>query len=340
VESTNQPYLISEVQPSQPVATPDDGVAVESVRAARRGWLHLTLLAVTAVTTMLTGVALSPTTKSPPTDDLLRDLISPILVAFEKTMAGDLAPLTDGLLFTFTLIVILGAHELGHYFACKYYGIKATLPFFIPAPPIFTLFGTFGAVIKIKEPITTRRALFDIGIAGPLAGFALALPASIIGLLIAEPAPPPEISDWYFDDPGLFRIIMMLFDLPRWIQWNPVYWAAWGTLLVTALNLFPVGQLDGGHVVYALFGRRAHKWISLAVCVSVIVLAAVTMALYSLPVWILWSLVLLFMLKVGHPPVSDDEPLGKTRITLAVLAAIIFLLCFMYMPLFYYVKPE
>lgn len=340
VESTNQPYLISEVQPSQPVAKPDDGVAVERVRAARRGWLHLSLLAVTAVTTMLTGIALSPTTKSPPTDDLLHDLISPILVAFEKTMAGNLAPLTDGLLFTFTLIAILGAHELGHYFACKHYGIKATLPFFIPAPPIFTLFGTFGAVIKIKEPITTRRALFDIGIAGPLAGFALALPASIIGLLIAEPAPAPEVSDWYFDDPGLFRIIMMLFDLPRWIHWNPVYWAAWGTLLVTALNLFPVGQLDGGHVVYALFGRRAHKWISRAVCAGVIVLAAVTMALYSLPVWILWSLVLLFMLKVGHPPISDDEPLGKTRIILAVLAAIIFLLCFMYMPLFYYVKPE
>jgi membrane-associated protease RseP (regulator of RpoE activity) len=340
VESTNQPYLISEVQTSQPVAKPDDGVAVVSVRAARRGWLHLSLLAVTALTTMLTGIALSPTTKSPPTEDLLRDLISPILVAFEKTMAGDLAPLTDGLLFTFTLIVILGAHELGHYFACKHYGIKATLPFFIPAPPIFTLFGTFGAVIKIKEPITTRRALFDIGIAGPLAGFALALPASIIGLLIAEPAPAPEVSDWYFQDPGLFRIIMMLFDLPRWIHWNPVYWAAWGTLLVTALNLFPVGQLDGGHVVYALFGRRAHKWISRAVCAAVIVLAAVTMALYFLPVWILWSLVLLFMLKVGHPPVSDDEPLGKTRITLAVLAAIIFLLCFMYMPLFYYVKPE
>ncbi|HEX5734090.1 MAG TPA: site-2 protease family protein [Blastocatellia bacterium] len=340
MESTNQPYLIPEVQPSQPVAKPDGGDAVRSVRAASRGWLHLTLLAVTAVTTMLTGIALSPTTKSPPTDSLLHDLVSPILLAFEKTMAGDLAPLTDGLLFTFTLIMILGAHELGHYFACKHYGIKATLPFFIPAPPIFTLFGTFGAVIKIKEPITTRRALFDIGIAGPLAGFALALPASIIGLLIAEPAPPPEVSDWYFDDPGLFRIIMLLFDLPRWIQWNPVYWAAWGTLLVTALNLFPVGQLDGGHVVYALFGRRVHKWVSRAVCASVIVLAAVTMALYSLPVWILWSLVLLFMLKVGHPPVSDDEPLGKTRITLAIIAAIIFLLCFMYMPLFYYVKPE
>jgi membrane-associated protease RseP (regulator of RpoE activity) len=233
------------------------------------------------------------------------------------------------------LITILGAHELGHYFACKYYGIQATLPFFIPAPPIFTLFGTFGAVIKIKEPITTRRALFDIGIAGPLAGFALALPAAMIGLLIASPAPPPEVSDWYFDEPGLFKLMTMLFHLSPWIKWNPVYWAAWGALLVTALNLFPVGQLDGGHVVYALFGRRAHKWVSRAVCGAVIVLAIVTTA-YSLPVWILWSFVLLFMLKVGHPPVHDDQPLGRTRIILAVLAAIIFLLCFMPLPLFYH----
>lgn len=308
------------------------------MRAGSRGWIHLLLLALTAVTTMLTGVAASPTTKSAPTDDLLADLVRPIILGFEKTMAGDLGPLTDGLLFTFTLIAILGAHELGHYFACKHYGIKATLPFFIPAPPIFTLFGTFGAVIKIKEPITTRRALFDIGIAGPIAGFALALPASIIGLLTATPAPEPEVSDWFFRDPLLFQLIMKLFGLPQWVHWNPVYWAAWGTLLVTALNLFPVGQLDGGHVVYALFGRRAHKWVSRGVTAGVIVLSVVT-AFYSLPIWILWSLVLLFLLKVGHPPVADDQPLGRTRIIIAILAAIIFLLCFMPMPLFYHEVP-
>jgi Zn-dependent protease len=339
VESTNQPYLIPEVQPSQPAMRPDHGGALQTVRAGSRGWLHLTLLIATAITTTLTGIALSPSTQSPQTDSLLHDLVSPILIALNKTGAGDFAPLTDGLLFTFTLITILGAHELGHYFACKYYGIKATLPFFIPAPPIFTLFGTFGAVIKIKEPITTRRALFDIGIAGPLAGFALALPAAIIALLIANPAPPPDVSDWYFDEPGLFKLLTTLFHLSPWIKWNPVYWAAWGALLVTALNLFPVGQLDGGHVVYALFGRRAHKWVSRVVCGAVIALAVVTMALYSLPVWILWSLVLLFMLKVGHPPVRDDEPLGRTRILLAILAVIIFLLCFMPLPLFYYEMP-
>jgi membrane-associated protease RseP (regulator of RpoE activity) len=314
------------------------GVTLKGARAGSRAWLHMTLLAATAVTTTLTGVALSPTTKSPPTDSLLHDLVGPLLVAFEQTMAGDLAPLRDGLLFTFTLIMILGAHELGHYFACKHYGIKATLPFFIPAPPIFTLFGTFGAVIKIKEPITTRRALFDIGIAGPLAGFALALPASIIGLMMSVPAPPVEAGGWYFEDPWLFKLIINMFNLPPVIEWNPVYWAAWGALLVTALNLFPVGQLDGGHVVYALFGRRAHKWVSVAVCAGVIALAVVTVVFYSLPVWILWSLVLLFMLKVGHPPVSDAQTLGRARIILAVLAAIIFFLCFMPLPISF--KPE
>jgi membrane-associated protease RseP (regulator of RpoE activity) len=311
-------------------------VAQPVERARARGWLHLGLLAVTAVTTTLTGLAMSPSTQGQESGSLLADLLSPFLIAFHKTATGDLAPLTDGLLFTFTLLTILGAHELGHYFACKHYGIRATLPFFIPAPPVVTLFGTFGAVIKIKEPITTRRALFDIGIAGPLAGFALALPASIIGLLLSAPASPPAQSGWYIDDPTLFRLIMALFDLPRWTRWNPVYWAAWGTLLVTALNLFPVGQLDGGHVLYAIFGRRTHRWVSRVVCAAVIILAIATVAFYSLPVWILWSLVLLFMLKVGHPPVADEEPLGKTRIILAVLAAIIFLLCFMPLPLFYY----
>lgn len=301
-----------------------------------RGWLHIKLLALTAVTTTLTGLAMSPSTQGKGTGSLLADLFSPFVIGFHKTAAGDFAPLRDGLLFTFTLIAILGAHELGHYFACKHYGIRATLPFFIPAPPLVTLLGTFGAVIKIKEPITTRRALFDIGIAGPLAGFALALPATVIGLLMSVPASPPTESGMYFDDPPLFKLISMTFGLSRWTEWNPVSWAAWGTLLITALNLFPVGQLDGGHVLYAVFGRRTHKWVSRSVCAAIILMAAGSVAFEPLRVWILWSLVLLFMLKVGHPPVAEDEPLGKTRIILAILAAIIFLLCFMPLPLVYH----
>src|SRR5262249_30220064 len=156
-------------------------------------------------------------------------------------------------IFSFTLLVILGAHEFGHYFACRYYGVRATLPFFLPAPPAISFLGTFGAVIKIKAPIRSRRALFDIGIAGPLAGFAFALPASVVGLLMAKAAVPSvdavSSSDiQLFQDPLLFKLIIKLFHTPAYFDWNPVYWAAWGTLLVTALNLFPVGQLDGGHV--------------------------------------------------------------------------------------------
>ena len=130
---------------------------------------------------------------------------------------------------------------------------------------VITFFGTFGAVIKIKSPITSRKALFDIGIAGPLAGFALALPASVIGLWVAEasPASALEPGSMLFQDPPLFQLLNSLLNVPPLINWNPVYWAAWGALLVTALNLFPVGQLDGGHVLYAVAGRRVHKWLSL-----------------------------------------------------------------------------
>ena len=237
------------------------------------------------------------------------------------------------------MLTILGAHELGHYFACRHYGIRATLPFFIPAPPLITPFGTFGAVIKIKEPIRSRRALFDIGIAGPLAGFAFALPAAIIGLIFATPASPNQIAaaaanGWpQFHDPPLFILVSKLLGLPKWTQWNPIYWAAWATALVTALNLFPVGQLDGGHVLYAIAGRRIHMWISRIVAFSCAGLAVYSLLVHQPPVYLLWTFVLLFLMKVGHPPVIEEEPLGTARITLAIISAVVFLLCFMPFPI-------
>jgi len=252
-----------------------------------------------------------------------------------ETAAGHYWPLGGGLLLAVTLLLILGAHEFGHYFACRYYGVRATLPFFIPAPPFpLTPFGTFGAVIKMKEPIRSRRALFDIGIAGPLAGFVLALPAALVGLLIAKAAPdavPHGVP--VFNDPLLFILITKLFRLPAATEWNPIYWAAWAALLVTSLNLFPVGQLDGGHVVYALAGPRLHNIISRIVFALVAVLAILSVVLYSSPIWILWTLVLGFLLRVGHPPTYVDEPLGRGRIALAVAAALVFLACFMPFPI-------
>ena len=326
MQNTDQPYLFADFQPvPSPVRTR------EIELSAPRLLLHSALLLTTAVCTTLTGAAAAV----PPQDSLF----GPILTVLSETAAGNLTPLIKGLVFTFTLLTILGAHELGHYFACRHYGIRATLPFFIPAPPAITPFGTFGAVIKIKEPIRSRRALFDIGIAGPLAGFAFALPAAIIGLIFATPAPPSEIAavaaggGLQFNDPLLFILVSKLLGLPKWIEWNPVYWAAWATVLVTALNLFPVGQLDGGHVLYAIAGRRIHMWISRIVAVSCAALAVFSIVVHQPPVYLLWTFVLLFLMKVGHPPVIEEEPLGSARITLAIISAVVFLLCFMPFPI-------
>ena len=331
MENTDQPYLFTEFQPAQQAVIREREIELSTPRVM----LHTVLLVITAITTTLTGAAF--TVQVQDDSSVLGVFISPTLAVLREAATGNIDPLAKGLLFTFTLLTILGAHELGHYFACRHYGIRATLPFFIPAPPTITLFGTFGAVIKIKEPITSRRALFDIGIAGPLAGFAFALPAAVVGLIFATPASPAAVSassgSIQFNDPLLFILVSKLLGLPKWIEWNPIYWAAWGTMLVTALNLFPVGQLDGGHVVYAIAGRRAHSWISRIVAVGCAALAVLSIVLKQPPVYLLWTLVLLFLMKVGHPPVVEEEPLGSVRVALAVLSLLIFLLCFMPFPI-------
>jgi membrane-associated protease RseP (regulator of RpoE activity) len=326
VQNTDQPYLFAEFQPiASPVRTREIELSTP------RLLLHSALLVTTAICTTLTGAAAAV----PPQDSLF----GPLLTVLSETAAGNLAPLIKGLVFTFTLLTILGAHELGHYFACRHYGIRATLPFFIPAPPLITPFGTFGAVIKIKEPIRSRRALFDIGIAGPLAGFAFALPAAFVGLIFAKAAPPSEIAaaaasgGLQFNDPLLFILVSKLLGLPKWIEWNPVYWAAWATVLVTALNLFPVGQLDGGHVLYAIVGKRIHAWTSRIVAFSCAGLAVFSIVVHQPPVYLLWTFVLLFLMKVGHPPVIEEERLGRARIMLAIISAVVFLLCFMPFPI-------
>jgi membrane-associated protease RseP (regulator of RpoE activity) len=331
VQNADQPYLFTEFQPAQLVRTR------EAELSGPRVLLHAALLLITGICTTFTGAAFAVQIQAQDDSGGIAALFAPIIAVITETARGNLDPLTNGLLFSFTLLTILAAHEFGHYFACRHYGIRATLPYFIPAPPAITPFGTFGAVIKIKEPITSRRALFDIGIAGPLAGFAFALPAAIVGLITATPAPISEAvaqsGGVQFNDPLLFIVISKLLGLPKWIEWNPIYWAAWGTVLVTALNLFPVGQLDGGHVLYAVLGKRIHKWISVVVAVSVGTLAVTTIVLGQPPVYALWTLVLLFLLKVGHPPVMEEEPLGRARLILAVLAIVVFLLCFMPFPI-------
>ncbi len=244
------------------------------------------------------------------------------------------ALLKSGLTFSGALLTILTAHELGHYFACRYYGVRATLPFFIPAPPLF-LAGTFGAFIKMKSPIPSRRALFDIGLAGPLAGFVALLPVAVAGLLTLKTgAPPSGDGAIIFNDPLLFQIISRLSGvnlvdaLP-----NPFYMAAWIGLLVTSLNLMPVGQLDGGHGTFACFGQRAHKIIGRLAFITIAVMSVLGFFWHGSPSGFLYTVLLAVMLKVRHPAPDEMEPLGRGRTIVAIFTLLVFALSFVPFPI-------
>ena len=233
-----------------------------------------------------------------------------------------------GLVFSLPVLAILGSHELGHYLACRYYDVDATLPWFLPAP--LPLTGTLGAFIRLREPIPHARALFDIAVAGPLAGFVVAVPLLIAGVAASKVVPlPPDGGGLILGDPVLFQLVeravwgMIPDDQALYV--HPMGLAAWFGLLATALNLFPFGQLDGGHITYALFGERA-RWLSMATLAGTLALAAASLS------WAAWTVMLLAMTAlqgVGHPPTGDDtQPLGRTRLALAVAAALVFVLSF------------
>jgi membrane-associated protease RseP (regulator of RpoE activity) len=233
---------------------------------------------------------------------------------------------SDGLRMLTGVLSILLCHEMGHYIACRYYGVAATLPFLIPGPPLFPLVGTFGALIRIKGPIPHRRALFDIGIAGPLAGFVACLPILILGVVNAQVRPTPqEQIGPMFGEPLLFQWVATWLKgpIPENMTLFIDTWghAAWFGLLVTALNLIPVGQLDGGHVTYALFGRRAHM-------ISRIAFAGCLGLLYFSPNWLIWS-ALLWFLRRPHPPTLNDAALlGPGRAIVGALGLAILVLSF------------
>ena len=243
-----------------------------------------------------------------------------------------LSGLIEGAVYSFTVLSILGAHEMGHYVACRWYGVRATLPYFIPFP---LALGTFGAVIKIKSPIPSRRALFDIGIAGPLAGFVFALPAAFIAHYFATPSSLSEVPEGAitFNDPLLFQFLLRALHLPTTIETNPVWLAAWLGVFMTAMNLLPIGQLDGGHVTYAVFGRRGHRvtaWASYGVVIALAVFSIKSGAWN----WVVFAVLLTLLIRVGHPPVVDEgEPLGLARILVAIIGLLIFVLSFIPVPI-------
>jgi membrane-associated protease RseP (regulator of RpoE activity) len=229
-----------------------------------------------------------------------------------------------GLRMTIGLISILLTHEMGHYLACRYYGVDATLPFFLPAP--FTLAGTLGAFIRIRAPIPHRRALFDIGVAGPLAGFAVCLPVLWLGLREATlTSLDPAAGGIFLGEPLLFqwaaRLLHGTVPDDMTLTLGPLGLAAWFGLFVTALNLMPIGQLDGGHVTYSILREQAQRISRIGswVCVGLV---------YFGPNWILWA-VLLRILGRRHPPTLNDHlPVGRGRRLVGLLSLVVFVLCF------------
>jgi membrane-associated protease RseP (regulator of RpoE activity) len=233
----------------------------------------------------------------------------------------------EGARLALGLLSILFAHEMGHYVAARRYGVDVTLPFFIPFPlPGFSLVGTLGAFIRIKSPIPNRRALFDIGVAGPLAGFVVALPVLWLGIRQSTIHHAVASSQGLFlGEPLLFgwiaRLVHGTMGEDQTLLVGHLGLAAWFGLLVTALNLMPIGQLDGGHVTYALLRGRAHRISRIAsrLCVALI---------YFGPSWILWA-ILVRVLGRRHPPTRDDEaPVGRARVVVGVLSLVVFVLCF------------
>jgi membrane-associated protease RseP (regulator of RpoE activity) len=232
--------------------------------------------------------------------------------------------------------VILGVHEMGHYLTCRHYGLAATLPYFLPSPFMMREIlgiGTFGALIRIKEPIREKRALLDVGAAGPVAGFFAAIPFLLYGVTRARHLPAPvQAQGVLFDYPLLVRLAQDWTGVGRYtsatVREHATFMAAWFGLLVTALNLLPLGQLDGGHVLRAVAGRRQP-----VVSIAVLLLAAAAGLAGSIT-WVVFALFVTVIMGIAHPPVEDEHaPLDTGRLFLALFCLAIFLLCFSVTPI-------
>jgi membrane-associated protease RseP (regulator of RpoE activity) len=291
-------------------------------RRPPRYWLHALLFLAALITTTGVGARLAHNFEANrPAFELDQDL------AALADMLAHPALLADGLPFSLTLLVILLAHEMGHYLTCLRYGIDASPPYFIPAP---TFIGTFGAFIRIRSPIYSKRVLFDIGLAGPLAGFLFLLPALAIGLAYSKIGPGlADRGDLIFGTPPVLRALEYLIlpgVAPADIYLHPVARAAWVGVLATALNLLPIGQLDGGHILYAFVARR-HRLLS-----RVFVGALIPIGIFYWYGWLVWAGFFAFF-GLKHPPtIYDPVELDPVRRRLGVLALAILLATFTLAP--------
>lgn len=292
-----------------------DGVPIGVVRPSppppERVWLHLLLLGLTFVsTTLVGGLAFGELPEGFKTTSILQLVLHPAVIR-------------AGIAFSLPLLAILLTHEMGHYIACRIHRLDATLPYFIPAP---VGIGTFGAFIRIRSYIASKRELLDVGAAGPLAGFIACVPVLFVGIALSHPvAELPAGGYISFGEPIAFHLVTKMLhpNLPAGgdIFLHPTGFAAWFGLFATALNLLPFGQLDGGHITYALFGnlQRRYSWPLLLVLIALG---------FKWTGWFVWVVVALLM-GVRHPRVADEVvQLDGRRRFIAWICIVIFALCF------------
>ena len=284
-------------------------------------WINVGLFLLTCFSTLIVGTLLMASFNNTIEDDLG--------LLFSRIWQNP-AILLTGLPFSISVMTILFAHEMGHYLTCRAYGISATLPYFIPAP---TIVGTMGAFIKIRSPIQHRRALLDVGIAGPIAGFVLAIPTLVIALHYSKfVVLNPSENYFTFGEPLIFKLIAYLMGKTppagMDLYMHPMALAAWFGFYATAMNLLPVGQLDGGHVSYAIFGDF-HRKISKA-----FVFALLPLGIFYWPGWLVWTTLLLFI-GLRHPMTIDDSiPLSRRHVALGWIGLAMFILCFTPIPFY------
>ena len=284
-------------------------------------WVNIFLLAATIITTIITGSILYMG---------YIDIwsISNILDVFDINNI-----FFGAALFSFPLMSILVIHEMGHYFISKKHGIATSLPFFLPIPPILPSFniGTFGALISSREPMPNKKALFDVGIAGPIAGFIVAIPVTAIGIYTAEIVPISPLNslssgEAIYGSSFLIDILArLILDIPKGftIDMNPVLFAGWVGLLITSLNLLPAGQLDGGHIFRAFLGEKQKYagWVAVIIMI--------------LTGWWFFAFVIIFMMGMMHPPpLNDDSSLDLKRKLLFFVAILILILCYIPYPIY------
>lgn len=291
----------------------------------RPWWPNLILFIATLFSLLLVGTQLALDNIAASNLPLARDLAERVLMELWR-----------GLPYAISLLLILGAHEMGHYFAARYHKLAVTLPYFIPMPiPGLSMIGTLGAFIQLREPMRNRKMLFDVGAAGPLAGMLFAVPILLIGLSQAQVSQTLPGAIYIYEGDSLLyafaKIITFGQFLPNggydvMITSSQLAWAGWTGLLVTALNLIPIGQLDGGHVIYALLGERVRKlYYPLLIALGLLALAS--------NFWLLWVVLLLFFGRIYATPLDMITPLDKRRQILAVVTLVVFVLVFVPAPL-------